>query len=127
VIGSQQPLLAVAPQQELPPAFTRSAALPYFSLDYFLDVWRAHELSLFADANNLFELDGLISSTALRVQELKKFLKCVRVGGVSEECALTLHTHEILAFEFLKVVRQSGIGNVEFDLDLSDDQAVRVR
>src|ERR1700692_1894713 len=31
-MGSQQPVLAVAPQQELPTDFTRSAACPYFSL-----------------------------------------------------------------------------------------------
>src|SRR5277367_2950440 len=32
VMGSPQPLLVVAPQHELPPLFTRSAACPYFSL-----------------------------------------------------------------------------------------------
>ena len=31
-MGSQQPVLAVAPQQELPPDFTRRAASPYFCL-----------------------------------------------------------------------------------------------
>src|SRR5258708_19595970 len=30
-MGSPQPLPAVAPQQELPPDFTRRAACPYFS------------------------------------------------------------------------------------------------
>src|ERR1700733_1007617 len=37
VIGSQpNPLAAVAPQQLLPPIFTRKAAWPYFSLTTFL-------------------------------------------------------------------------------------------
>jgi len=43
--------------------------------------------SLFAETNDLFGLDGLVSSAALRAQELKQFLKRIRVGGVSEERA----------------------------------------
>jgi len=44
VIGSQpKPLAAVAPQQLLPPDFTRKAALAILFFDYFLDVGGAHD------------------------------------------------------------------------------------
>src|ERR1700722_14079234 len=107
-MGSQNPLpfTGLAPQQELPPVFSLRAACPYFSFTTSLMSVVLIELSLFAKSNDLFGLDGLVSSAALRVQELKQLLKCLCVGGVSEERALTLHMHEILSFEFLKVVGQ---------------------
>ena len=80
--------------------------------NHFLNVCGAHELSLFAKSNDLFWLDGLVSSAALRVQELKQLLKCVRVGGVSEERAFALNANQVLGFEFFQVVGQGGIGNL---------------
>ena len=77
---------------------TRTAAglhaqrgLSILLFNHFLDVCGAHELSLFTKSNDLFGIDGLGSSAALRVQELKQLLKCVRIGGVSEKRALALH------------------------------------
>ena len=40
---------------------------------------------------HLFGVDGLVSSAALRVQELKQLLKCIGAGGVSEEHAFALN------------------------------------
>jgi hypothetical protein len=57
----------------------------------FLDVCGAHELSLFTESNDEFGLDGLVSSAALRVQELKQLLKCVGVRGIAEESAFALN------------------------------------
>src|ERR1700733_15566446 len=113
-MGSQHPLpfTGLAPQQELPPVFTLRAACPYFSFTTSLMSVVLIELSLFAKSNDLFGLDGLVSSAALRVQELKQLLKCLCVGGVSEERALTLNADQVLAFEFFQVVRQSGIRNL---------------
>src|SRR5208283_1933399 len=56
VIGSAHPLLAVAPQQELPPLFTRSAASPYFSLTIVLISMPLMRSPLPATLRDLFRL-----------------------------------------------------------------------
>src|SRR5436305_6817452 len=56
VIGSQPPRLAVAPQHELPPDFTRNAASPYFSFTTCLMSVGLVLMTvlLFTDSNDLF-------------------------------------------------------------------------
>jgi hypothetical protein len=69
----------------------------------------------------LFRLDGFVSGTALGIQELKQLPKYFRVGGIPQECALTTNEDKVFASEFFKVMRQGGIWNIQFFLNLSDD------
>jgi hypothetical protein len=71
-------------------------------------------------------LDGLIACAAFGVQELQNFLESFGVGGVAQEGAFTVNAHEIFIFQFVEVMRKSGIGNVQFRLQFADDQAAGV-
>src|SRR5712671_3649874 len=92
------PVLAVVPQQELPPDFTRSAAWPYFSLTTsFISLvsipasTRLIGFLLPANSDDLFGLHCLVASTALGVEELQQLLQAIGIGCVAQECPLTLH------------------------------------
>jgi hypothetical protein len=43
-----------------------------------------------------------------------------------QECALPLHLDEAFSLEFVEVVRQSGIRDVQFFLNLADDETLGV-
>src|ERR1700746_364371 len=71
VMGSQHAVLAVAPQQELPPVFTRKAASPYFcftaSLMSVVSVVLIKSL-LFTDLYDVLRFKGFITSAAFGVK-----------------------------------------------------------
>jgi hypothetical protein len=81
---------------------------------------------LAADWNDLFGFDGLVASAALGIQKLKQFLECVRICGVSEKGALSLHVDEVFRLELVEMMRQRGIGNFQLFLNLPGDEAFRV-
>src|SRR4029077_9071412 len=98
-MGSQHAVLAVAPQQELPPVFTRKAASPYFcfttSLISVVSVVLIKTL-LFTDLYDVLRFKGFITSAAFGIKELQQFLQRFGVGGVAKKCALPFHGHEVL-------------------------------
>src|SRR5579864_3827647 len=97
-MGSQHPVLAVAPQQELPPVFTRKAASPYFcfttSLMSVVSVVLMMEL-LFTDLYDVLRFKSFVTGTTFGVEKLKQFLQSFRVCGVTEECSLPFNSHEV--------------------------------
>jgi hypothetical protein len=51
---------------------------------------------LFADLYDVLRFKGFIASAAFGVKELQQFLQGFGVGGVTKECALPFHGHEVL-------------------------------
>src|SRR5438552_2994242 len=102
-MGSQpKPLAAVAPQQALPPLFTRKAASPYFSLTTFLmstmSVLMVCPL-LPAKLDDVLRFHRLVSSAAFRVEELQQLLKCCRVGRVAQKSAFAAYVHKFFMLQ----------------------------
>src|SRR5580698_6264878 len=127
--SAPEPQAAVAPQQALPPRFTRSAAWPYFS---FTASFMSSPLlplikrPLFADLNNVFRPHGFISSAAFGVEKLKDLLQRFGVCRVMEKRAFASHEYEVFIPQFVEMVRERGIRNVQLGLNFADDQAVWV-
>src|SRR5258708_15086930 len=86
-MGSQQPVLAVAPQHELPPDFTRKAASPYFSFTTCLmsAVSVLMTFLLLADSNDLLRFDRLVARAALGVKKLQQLLQRFGIGGAPQK------------------------------------------
>lgn len=79
---------------------------------------------LFTNLNDLLRSDSLVSCATLRVEELEQVLKGIGVCGVVQESTLTLHAYEVFCLELVEMVRQSGIWNFQFFLNLTDDEAL---
>src|SRR4051794_2664379 len=106
-MGSHPPRLAVAPQHELPPEVTRSAASPYFCLTTSLIPTVSVALIgslLFADLNNVSRLQRLISGAALGIKKLQQFLQSRRVGRVAKKGSLALHFHQPFRPQFVQMM-----------------------
>src|ERR1022692_1051999 len=101
VIGSQpNPLAAVAPQQLLPPLFTRNAAWPYFSLTTSLiSALLMVPPLLFAKLDDILWFDRFVSSATFGIEELQKFLERFRVCCVPQEGTFAAHVHKLLVLE----------------------------
>src|SRR5215831_1617402 len=84
------------------------------------------EVSLSGNRNNLFRGNDPIASAALGVQEAEKVLERAGVRAIPQERALAAHSDEAFVFEFVEVMRQCGVGNVQLGLDLADDEALRL-
>src|ERR1035437_9466252 len=122
-MGSQQPLLAVAPQQELPPDFTRRAASPYFCLTTSLMSVASVVLInglLFTDLNDVLRFEGLIARAAFGVEELQQFLQSLGVRGVAKERAFALDFDEAFRLQFVEMMREGRVGDFEFALNVAD-------
>ena len=128
VIGSQpEPLAAVAPQQLLPPLFTRKRCLAIFFFDDFLMSVVLMVRLLFAKLNDVLGFDRLVAGAALGVKELQQFLQRFGVGRVAQERALAAHIHQVFVFQLVQVMRKRGVRNVELFLDFAHDQPVGMR
>src|SRR5579864_2198498 len=97
-MGSADPMPAVAPQQELPPAFTRKAASAYLcfttSLMSVVSVVLMMRL-LFANLYDVLRFKSFVAGAAFGIEELQQFLQRFGVGGVTKECSLPFHDHEV--------------------------------
>src|SRR5208282_2567429 len=115
VIGSQpNPRAAVAPQQLLPPVFTRKAAWPYFSFTTFLiSVLLTVASLLFTNLDDILRIDRFVSSTTFGIEELQKLLEGLRVCRVAQKGTFAAYVHKTFVFQFLQVVRKRGVRNVE--------------
>ena len=69
-------------------------------------------------------LNGLVACAAFRVQKTEQLLERFGVGRIPEERPFTPHIHQILVFQFFKMVRKGGTGDFEFIADLTNNQAV---
>jgi hypothetical protein len=83
-------------------------------------------ISLLADLNDLFRPDRVIARATLGVQKLQQFLKRFRIGGAAQESAFAPHMYEVFRLELVKMMRQSGIRDIQLFLNLADDEAIRV-
>src|SRR5258707_3758010 len=135
VIGSKErPPAAAAPQQLLPPLVTRNAACPYFSFttSLMLTLTTSRTTSgmtvlLFAELNEVLRIKRLIPCAALCIKKLHDVAQGIRVGDVMQKRALAFDPHQIFILELVKMVRKRGARDLEFVLNLGDDQAFRVR
>src|SRR5512136_2442075 len=101
-MGSQpEPEGGTAPQQALPPRFTRSAACPYFSFTASFMLVSLISRLLLADLNYVLRLHRLISSAAFRVQELQQLLQRLGVCRVVKKRALAAHLHQTFVPELV--------------------------
>jgi hypothetical protein len=71
--------------------------------------------------NYVLELYDLVAGAALGVEELEQSLQRVGVRDVAEERAFSFDAHEILGFEFVEMMGQGRVGNVELLLNFADD------
>src|ERR1700746_1271121 len=131
-MGSQQESLAgVAPQQVLPPFFTRSAACPYFSFTTSLisGVLAVSGMAglLFRNLNDVTRTHGLVARAALGVEEAQDLFERFGIGGVAKERALAGDADEAFVPQFVEMVGESGIGDIEFLLDFADHKALGMR
>ncbi len=69
-------------------------------------------------------LDRLVSGAAFRVEKLQDFLKGLDVRGVAQERALAANENKIFISEFVEVMGQRGVRDVELRLNFADDQAL---
>lgn len=79
---------------------------------------------LFAYLHDVLWFESFVSGTALGIKELQKVLECFGIRGVAKEGTLTTNLDEPLVPQFVQMVRQSGVRDVQFFLDLSDDHAI---
>src|SRR5271168_747498 len=122
-MGSKQPLVAaVAPQQALPPVFTRDAAWPYFSFTRSLMLVSSTGDLLFADLHDVPRLEGFVPGATLGVEELHEFLKRFGIGGVAQEGAFAADVYEVFVFQFFEMMGKRGVGNFQLGLDIGDDR-----
>src|SRR5437660_2152354 len=131
-MGSQQESLAgVAPQQVLPPFFTRRAACPYFSFTTSLisGVLAVSGMAglLFRNLNDVARTHGLVARAALGVEEAQDLFERFGIGGVPKERTLAGDADEVFVAQFVEMVGESGIGDVEFLLDFADHKALGMR
>src|SRR6201981_863001 len=131
-MGSQQESLAgVAPQQVLPPFFTRSAACPYFSFTTSLisGVLAVSGMAglLFRNLNDVARTHCLVARAALGVEEAQDLFERFGIGGVAKERTLAGNADEGFVPQFVEMVGERGIGDVEFLLDFADHEAFGMR
>src|SRR5690242_19897858 len=123
-MGSQQLVEAEAPQQELPPDFTRKAACPYRS--WTTCVMSLINAPLLAQLNDGFRLHGPAACAALRIQKAQQFLEGIGIGRVPEKSAFAPHVHQIFALQLFQVVRQRGIRDTQLVLNFADNEPLRM-
>src|SRR5262245_27471982 len=122
-MGSPHPALAeAAPQQELPPVVTRCAACAYLSFTTSL-ISGLMPAPLSTKLDDGFRLKCLVTSAALGIEELQKFLKRSGVGGVVQECALTADLDQAFRLELVQMMRERGVRYVELVLDFANNEA----
>src|ERR1700745_2964135 len=131
-MGSQQESLAgVPPQQVLPPFFTRSAACPYFSFTTSLisGVLTVSGMAglLFRNLNDVARTHGLVARAAIGIEEAQDLFERFGIGGVAKERTLAGDADEVFVPQFIEMVGESGIGDVEFLLDFADHEAFGMR
>ena len=82
---------------------------------------------LFAKLDDVLRFDGFVPGATFGVEELEQFLERFGIGGVAQERALALHVYESFVLQFLQVVRKSGVRNIQFGLDVANDQPLGMR
>src|ERR1700688_2008878 len=113
----------LVPQHAEPnPDAARFAAAPYFSCTTALmfSVLIESSFSL-GNRHNILRRDHPVPGAAFGVQKAEKILERVRIRAIPEERSLSADIDETLVFQLVEVVRQGGIGNFEFRLNVSND------
>jgi len=69
----------------------------------------------------------MIARAAFGVEEAEEILEGVNIGAIPEVGSFATHGDEVFVFELVEVVRERGIGDVDFGLNIADDQAFGFR
>ena len=66
----------------------------------------------------------MVARAAFGIEEDEKILEGVGVGAIPEVGAFATHGDEVFVSELVEAVRERGIGDVDFGLDVADDHAL---
>ena len=77
---------------------------------------------LSADLDDVLRLQGFIAGAAFGIEKLQEFLESFRVGGVAEKGALAFDEDEVFVLQFVEVVRERGVGDVQIFLNVTYDE-----
>ena len=69
----------------------------------------------------------MVARAAFGVEEAEEILECANIGAIPEVGSFATHGDEVFVFELVEVVRERGIGDVDFGLNIADDQAFGFR
>jgi hypothetical protein len=81
----------------------------------------------FGNRNNILCRDDPVPSAALGVQKAEKILKRIRIRAVPEQGSPAAYGHQAFVFQFVEVVREGRARDIQFRLNVSYDQSVRLR
>jgi hypothetical protein len=76
--------------------------------------------------NNVLRPERLVARTALGIKELQDFLQCFGIGRVAKKRAFAANLDQSFVPEFVEMMGQCRIWDIQFLLDLSDDHPLRV-
>jgi len=82
---------------------------------------------LFRNLNDVARTHGLVARAALGVEEAQDLFERFGIGGVAKERTLAGDADEVFVAQFVEMVGESGIGDVEFLLDFADHKALGMR
>lgn len=68
-------------------------------------------------------MSGVAAGAAVGEKKFEEPLEDFGVGGVAEKSGFTAYVNEVFGFEFVEVVRECGIGDVEFLVDFAGNEA----
>jgi hypothetical protein len=66
----------------------------------------------------------MVARTAFDVEEAEKIFEGTGVGAIPQVGSVAADGDEVFISEFVEVMRERGIGNVDLGLDVSDDHAL---
>jgi hypothetical protein len=72
-------------------------------------------------------LNCAVPRATLGIKKLQYLAERFRIRGVAKKSALAPYLYEAFVFELVEMVGKGRVRNVQFFLDLIDDQAIRVR
>src|SRR6266852_3062464 len=98
-----------------------------FRFSIFHSQFSIFRFALPAHFHDIFRLQRLVPRAALRIKKLQQFLERFGICRVPQKCALPLHAHQIFIPQLVQVMRQRRIGNLEFPLNVSNHQPLRMR
>src|SRR5581483_6614546 len=114
-MGSRHALADPAPQQELPPECTRSAAAAYFSRTTSLMV----SMKATCKSEESFRAESPCSACSIPRRERKAVPE-------AHERSLPLHANQVLVSELVQMMRESRGRNVQLRLDLIHNHSFRM-
>jgi hypothetical protein len=73
---------------------------------------------------DVLRFKGFVAGAAFGVEKLQEFLQGFGVGGVTEESAFAFDENEVFVLQFVQMMGERGIGNVQLFLNVSHDETL---